>query len=203
MKISNRFTLFRALFAPVFYLIYNLPLWLGSSSLSFASACIMIPLLAVAELTDYWDGHFARKNNEVSDFGKLFDPFADVILNLTVFVCAVSSGYMPAVLFMLILYREFSQSFLRMIALKKGVAIAARKGGKLKTVFYIISGFSFLTLESFKRLSISLIPQEISSLIISVLSVFSLVLFIVCVLLSWLSFSDYIRSFYSLLKKSE
>ena len=203
MKVSNRFTLARALFAPVFYVLFNLPVWFHSDILGIISACIMIPLLAVFELTDYWDGHYARKYNEVSDFGKIFDPFADVILNLTVFICAVSAGYMPMVLFVLILYREFTQSFLRMSALKKGVAIAARKGGKLKTVFYIISGFFFLTLESFIRFHFSFIPEFVSSVIIAVLRWSTLTLFIVCVFLSWGSFIDYIKSFYSLIKDGE
>ena len=175
MKVSNRFTLSRALFAPFFFLIYNLPLWLHSNTFSFAS-----------------DGHYARKYNEVSDFGKIFDPFADVILNLTVFACAVSSGYMPMVLFILILYREFSQTFLRMAALKKGVAIAARKGGKLKTVFYIISGFFFLVIESYKRLALSFIPENVCDILLCTLKVF----FVICVLLSWGSFIDYLKSFY-------
>ena len=131
MTVSNRFTLFRAVFAPVFYLIFNLPVWLNSHTLGVISACIMIPLLAIAEITDYWDGHYARKYNEVSDFGKLFDPFADVVLNLTVFMCAVSAGCMPFVFFVLIFYREFSQTFLRMAALKKGFAIAAGEIRKL------------------------------------------------------------------------
>lgn len=203
MKVSNRFTLARALFAPVFYLIFNLPVWLNSHILGIISACIMIPLLAVAELTDYWDGHYARKNNEVSDFGKLFDPFADVILNLTVFICAVSAGYMPMVLFVLILYREFTQSFLRTIALKKGVAIAARKGGKLKTVFYIISGFFFLTLESYTRFAFPFIPEFVDTIIKTALRWSTFSLFIVCVCLSWGSFVDYIKSFYSLVKDSD
>lgn len=203
MKLSNRFTLARALFAPVFYLIFNVPLWLDSPVLKVVSACLMIPLLAVFELTDYWDGHYARKNNEVSDFGKLFDPFADVILNLTVFLCAVSSGYMPVVLFVLIFYREFSQNFLRMIALKKGIAIAARMGGKLKTVFYIITGFFFITIESFVRFNFSFIPPHISSIIVSVFHYATLILFVVCVLLSWGSFIDYIKSFYSVIKESD
>jgi len=162
----------------------------------------MIPSLAVVEVTDYWDGHYARKYNEVSDFGKLFDPFADVILNLTVFLCAVEAGYMPFVLFILIFYREFSQSFLRMIASKKGIAIAARMGGKLKTVFYIITGFFFLTLESYKRLEFHFPSdyQFIDNIIRSSLLWSTRVLFVVCVLLSWLSFIDYIKSFYKLIK---
>ena len=88
MKTSNKFTFSRLVFAPVFFLIYNIPLWTGNDLLAKISAFIMIPLLAVFELTDYFDGHYARKNGEVSDFGKLFDPFADVMLNLTVFACS-------------------------------------------------------------------------------------------------------------------
>ncbi|MBR1537281.1 MAG: CDP-diacylglycerol--glycerol-3-phosphate 3-phosphatidyltransferase [Treponema sp.] len=202
MTVSNRFTLTRALFAPIFYLIFNLPVWTGSYVLAVISACIMIPTLAVVEVTDYWDGHYARKYNEVSDFGKLFDPFADVILNLTVFLCAVEAGYMPFVLFILIFYREFSQSFLRMIASKKGIAIAARMGGKLKTVFYIITGFFFLTLESYKRFEFHFPSdyQFIDNIIRISLLWSTQVLFVVCVLLSWLSFIDYIKSFYKLIK---
>lgn len=203
MKISNRFTLARAVFAPVFFLIFNLPLWLNSHILGIISACLMIPLLAVFELTDYWDGHYARKYGEVSDFGKLFDPFADVTLNLTVFMCAVTAGYMPMIFFALILYRELSQSFLRTIALKKGVAIAARKGGKLKTVFYIISGFFFLTLESYTRFAFPFIPEFIDTIIKTALRYSTLTLFVVCVLLSWGSFIDYIKSFYSIVKDTD
>lgn len=116
MKVSNRFTLARLIFAPVFFLIYSIPVWTKNSTAAFISALIMIPLLAVIQMTDYWDGHYARKNGEVSDFGKLFDPFADVMLNLTAFVCAMNSfdsqmnSYMPALFFILIMYREFSSS---------------------------------------------------------------------------------------------
>ena len=202
MKISNRFTLARALFAPVFYFIFNIPLWLESSVLKVISACLMIPLLAVFELTDYWDGHYARKYNEVSDFGKLFDPFADVILNLTVFLCAVSSGYMPVVFFVLIFYREFSQNFLRMIALKKGIAIAARMSGKLKTVFYIFSGFFFVALESFIRFNFSFIPPQVFGIVVDAFRYCLFVLFAVCVVFSWGSFVDYIKSFYSIIKEN-
>lgn len=203
MTVSNRFTLLRAVFAPVFYLLFNLPVWFNSHILGVISACVMIPLLALAEITDYWDGHYARKYNEVSDFGKIFDPFADVVLNLTVFLCAVSSGYMPFVLFVLIFYREFSQSFLRMAALKKGVAIAARMGGKLKTVFYIIAGFFFLTLESYTRLALPFIPENIDVIIKTALRYSTLSLFVICVLLSWGSFIDYIKSFHSILKDNK
>ena len=198
MKLSNRFTFMRFCFAPVFFILYYIPIWTSSPLLGRISAFVMIPLLAFFELTDYFDGHYARKNNEVSDFGKLFDPFADVMLNLTVFVCALHSswtgrGYIPLAIFLFIMYREFSMNFLRVIAMKNGVAIAARKGGKFKTVFYIISGFYMLALESACRLGIPL-PA------VPVLHVGAVVMFVICLILSYASFIDYLVHFVPLVR---
>ncbi len=202
MKTSNKFTLARVLFAPVFFFIYSIPVWTGNPLLAKISACIMIPLLALAQITDYFDGHYARKNNEVSDFGKLFDPFADVMLNLTLFTCAQSSvvadvKYMPVICFILILYREFTMNFVRMVAVSRGTAIAARKGGKLKTVFYITSGFYYLLAESIMRLG-----YDISS-IMGTVKIVGFVMFGICVLLSYISFADYLIAFASLLKSEK
>ena len=154
----------------------------------------MLPLLAAAEFTDYLDGHYARKLGEVSDFGKLFDPFADVILNLTVFLCAFSSinkafsPYMPILFFVLIMYREFSMTFMRLAASVKGITIAARKGGKLKTVFYIVSGFVMLGAESALRLGID-------GAYMTVVRTALFTLFGACALLSYVSFADYLIHF--------
>ena len=201
MKLSNKFTLMRVCFAPVFFLIYSIPIWTGSVMLQQISSYCMIPLLIIFELTDFFDGYYARKRGEVGDFGKLFDPFADVMLNLTVFLCAMTSvnrifgGYMPSLIFVLILYRELSMNFLRMIASKQGVAIAARKGGKLKTVSYIVSGFFALAVESALRLGYGLGGYG------SELHTAAVVLFSICLVLSYLSFIDYLRMFASILKR--
>ena len=205
MKTSNKFTLARVLFAPVFFVLYFIPIWTGNPFLAKITAYILIPMLAVVQLTDYWDGHYARKNNEVSDFGKLFDPFADVMLNLTLFICAqhsfakdlVSAGYMPVACFILILFREFSMNFLRMVAVSNGTAIAARKGGKVKTVLYITSGFFMLAIESVLRLQINIAD------FLPILKAVAVVLFVICVFLSYLSFSDYIRTFSKVFKTKE
>ena len=204
MKLSNKFTFVRILYAPIFVLLYFIPIWVKAFSPEIAavlapiSMFIAIPCLIFAEYTDYLDGHYARKNNEVSDFGKLFDPFADVILHLTTFVCFMKSAnseisYLPVVILLLIMLREFSQNFLRMVAAKKGVAIAARKGGKLKTVMYVVSEFYALFLEILVRTDN--IPSSWQTL-----KTVSLVLFIVCVVCSYVSFIDYLVHFGSTLK---
>ena len=156
----------------------------------------MIPLLAAAEITDYFDGHFARAHGEVSDFGKMFDPFADVFLHLSMFTCFVFTGYMHPALFVLILYREFSQNFLRMVAAKSGTAIAAKKGGKIKTVFYVVSCFVALV-QNF--LSASGLAASWGT-DMAAFKVAGNVVFALCVLLSYASFVDYLKSFGGVLK---
>lgn len=195
MKTSNKFTLSRIVLSPVFFILYFLPIW-TNGSFSKISVCIAIPLLAFMEFTDYLDGHYARKHNEVSDFGKLFDPFADVMVHLATFLCFMSSvsgnGYMLPIIFVLILYREMTMNFLRMVAAKKGTAIAARKGGKFKTVMYVVSGFYALFLESLLRFDVQLEC-------FGALKIVSIVLFVICLICSYASFIDYLINFKDIL----
>ena len=201
MRISNKFTLSRIILAPIIFIIYNIPVWFGlenGSPAAIASICIAIPLLAFAELTDYFDGHYARKLNDVNKLKKMFDPFADVFLHLSMFTCFVFSGYMPVVCYVLILYREFSQNFLRMVAAKQGTAIAARKGGKIKTVFYVASCFVALIQEALIRTELASVWSLDMKLLLHIGQGF----FVVCVILAYISFIDYLKNFGSILKKA-
>ncbi len=208
MKTSNKFTLCRLICAPILFILYFLPIWLKApdgSAISIATFCALTILLIFAEITDYLDGHWARKNGEVSDFGKMFDPFADVFLHLSMFTCFVFSGYMPTVLFVLILYREFSQNFLRMVVAKGGTAIAARNGGKFKTVFYVISCFFVIVVEGFARTGLALIALDsgvISEDFLDKIVYVCYCFFGICAILSYISFFDYLRNFGGILKKA-
>lgn len=201
MRLSNKFTFSRMILSPVFFLIYFLPIWTKSEKLAAISVFIYIPLLAFMELTDFFDGYYARKNKDVTDFGKLFDPFADVMVHMATFLCFMFSfdlsvRYMYPVIFILILYREMSQNFLRMVAASKGTAIAARKGGKVKTVGYVVSSFYTLLLESMIRLN--LVPG-----CFEILKTVGLILFIICLIASYASFIDYLVHFGKLLKQKD
>jgi len=187
MTKADKFTTVRLAFAPIFLIIYMLPEWFPASG--FITGCILFPLLCFAEFTDFLDGFYARKMNSVSDFGKLYDPFADVVLHLSSFFCYVHTGYMSFIVLLLLFYRETGMLFLRMVAAKKGVAVGARKGGKLKTVLYIATSFVCLAMETMARLGVNISGFEsISSIIIVVMS-------ILCVLTSYVSFVDYLISF--------
>lgn len=190
MKIADIFTLIRIILAPVFLIIYFVPEWFGFGTV--LSVWILLPLIIFAEFTDFLDGYFARKTNQVSDFGKLFDPFADVFLHLTVFFCYTISGYISPFIMLLFAYREFGMLFVRLLAAQKGVAIGARKGGKFKTVLYVVAGFFSLFLECAKRLGYSL-PENLMYI--------GYIFYIMGLIASYVSFIDYLVNFIPVIKK--
>jgi len=184
MTKADKFTTVRIAFAPIFLIIYILPEWIPTTR--FFTGCILLPLLCFAEFTDFLDGFFARKLKNVSDFGKIYDPFADVVLHLSSFFCYVHTGYMSFIILILLFYRETGMLFLRMVAAKKGVAVGARKGGKLKTVLYIATSFVCLGIDTMGRLGIN------TESIVQICSIIIMVMSIICVLLSYISFVDYL-----------
>ena len=190
MKIADIFTLIRIILAPVFLIVYFVPEWFGFGTV--LSVWILLPLIIFAEFTDFLDGYFARKTNQVSDFGKLFDPFADVFLHLTVFFCYTISGYISPFIMLLFAYREFGMLFVRLLAAQKGVAIGARKGGKFKTVLYVVAGFFSLFLECAKRLGYSL-PENLMYI--------GYIFYIMGLIASYVSFIDYLVNFIPVIKK--
>ena len=149
MNLANILTGSRIVLSPVFLIIYFIPDWTGQFGLAVTIACWV--LFAVMELSDLFDGMAARAANQVSDIGKIFDPFADVVSRLTYFLCFTKTGIMPVFVFAVIMYRELIILFIRMLAIRKGFAMGARAGGKLKAWTYAFSGISGLLYMSFVR----------------------------------------------------
>lgn len=109
--------------------------------------CIALWAFVVAALTDFFDGHLARKYNVVSDFGKLMDPLADKILVSASFVYLTWVGLCPFWVTIIIIFREFLVTGLRQIAVTKGYVMAADRSGKWKTAMqltYCISCMAYL-----------------------------------------------------------
>ncbi|MFW6388149.1 MAG: CDP-diacylglycerol--glycerol-3-phosphate 3-phosphatidyltransferase [bacterium] len=202
MNIPNAITASRIVLAPVLFLVYFLPLWSGVF-LQGSIVLIWIVFLYI-EFSDMVDGELARRTNQVSDMGKVLDPFADVIAHLTCFLVLVASNLMPVWAFIIIMYREFGIVFIRLLMYRKGVALAARKGGKAKTVTYAIAVGSGFLLSSFQRAGMfepegalglfTPLPLDAPA-IVSVVSVIALAAFTLAALLSLLSFIDYLRVF--------
>ncbi|MGO1973301.1 MAG: CDP-diacylglycerol--glycerol-3-phosphate 3-phosphatidyltransferase [Propionibacteriaceae bacterium] len=100
-------------------------------------------LFAVAILTDAIDGHLARKHDIITRFGKLADPIADKALTGMAFVGLSIIGELWWWVTIVILVREWGITLLRFLVLRYGV-MAARKGGKLKTVLQAIALILYL-----------------------------------------------------------
>ena len=95
-------------------------------------------VFALAAFTDFLDGHIARKQHIVTDFGKFVDPVADKLLVLSALIMLIQQGLMLAWVVVVILARELCVDGLRMVAGSKGMVIAAGKLGKIKTTVQIV-----------------------------------------------------------------
>jgi CDP-diacylglycerol--glycerol-3-phosphate 3-phosphatidyltransferase len=91
--------------------------------------------MGVSELSDACDGYFARKFNQVTDFGKIFDPMADSVYRISVFLAFTLPPVNVSIfLIFIFIYRDSVISTLRTVCALKGFALAARPSGKLKAV---------------------------------------------------------------------
>jgi CDP-diacylglycerol--glycerol-3-phosphate 3-phosphatidyltransferase len=186
MNLADKFTLLRIILAPVFALVYLLPLLLPQCAGYAASTVAPLWIIAViAEFTDMFDGMAARRLKQSSDFGRLFDPFADTIMQVTAFLCFVIDGIFPALLFLVVLYREFGILFIRNLMLGKGITMGARMSGKIKTIAYVTAAAIALLYASLRRLDV-LEPLQ------PILSIAAVVVFAISVLFSIVSFIDYV-----------
>lgn len=117
----------------------NIP-YLGNTGFNVIDlvGCI---IFIVASITDFIDGHLARKNILVTDFGKFMDPLADKFLvNSSLIILAVQkSNLLPVLIVVLMIGRDIAVDGIKLISAKKGRTVAANIYGKLKTVFQMIA----------------------------------------------------------------
>jgi CDP-diacylglycerol--glycerol-3-phosphate 3-phosphatidyltransferase len=125
VTLPDQLTLARALAVPVVVVLFS---WDFADHAYWATV-----VFGVAMATDQVDGWLARRRNQTSSFGALLDPIADKVLVLVAFVMLVAEGVAPAWMVALIVAREIAISGLRLAAIERGVVVAARDLGKLKT----------------------------------------------------------------------
>jgi CDP-diacylglycerol--glycerol-3-phosphate 3-phosphatidyltransferase len=145
MSLANYLTFFRIFISPIFLLVYIAHIQLGISPtvLPYALLC----LLGISELSDALDGYFARRYNQVTDFGKILDPMADSIYRISIFLTfTLEPIKVPMILIFVFIYRDSVTSTLRTICALRGYALAARMSGKLKAIIQAIAAFAILIL---------------------------------------------------------
>lgn len=139
MNLPNKLTIFRIILVPIMVIIPFLGIT-GTVSGIPISWIIIDLIFILASITDKLDGYLARKNNQITTFGKFLDPLADKILVLAAMTMLVEMTKLPAWIPIIVLTREFMVSGYRLVAVEKGgKVIAASKWGKLKTVTQMIA----------------------------------------------------------------
>lgn len=150
MNLPNKLTIFRIILVPIMVLIPFLGI--RGNFLGIPLEWIVVDLIfVIASLTDKLDGYLARKNNQITTFGKFLDPLADKILVLAAMVMLVEMAKLPAWIPIIVLAREFMVSGYRLVTVERnGKVIAASKWGKLKTVTQMLAiVLAFLDLNAF------------------------------------------------------
>lgn len=132
MNTPNKLTILRVLMVPLFmiFMLYDsIPYarWIGAA------------LFVAAFFTDWLDGYLARKNGQVTNFGKIMDPLADKMLVTAALVCLTAEGSISPWVSVIILAREFIVSGIRIAAASEGNVIAASIWGKAKTMWQFIA----------------------------------------------------------------
>ena len=139
MTLASKITLIRVALIPVVMVL----MYLGKPEAWNIWLWIALLVFIIASLSDYVDGHIARKYNQVTDFGKFLDPLADKLLVIAVMTVFCQWGMMPGWVLMLVLTREFAVTGLRLVAVQKGTVIAAGWSGKVKTASTMV-GLCFM-----------------------------------------------------------
>ena len=132
MNLPNKLTIFRIILVPIMPII---PFF------NFDIKWIVIDIIFIlASTTDKLDGYIARSKNQITTFGKFLDPIADKILVLAAMLILVEDNRLPAIIPIIVLFREFIVSGYRLVAVEKGgKVIAASVWGKLKTVTQMLA----------------------------------------------------------------
>ena len=133
MNLPNKLTLLRIILVPFFIatILIDFPLHYLVSGIIFG----------IASVTDSLDGRIARSQNLVTDFGKFADPLADKILVISALVCFLQTGLLDnygAIPVVIVLFREFAVSGIRLVAASGGKVVAANIWGKIKTVSQMV-----------------------------------------------------------------
>ena len=87
----------------------------------------------IASVTDWLDGYLARKNNQVTDTGKMLDAIADKALVNPILIILAATGFINGIIPVIIVLRDILVNAIKMEAASKGKVVAAIKSGKLKT----------------------------------------------------------------------
>ena len=199
MNLPNKLSIFRIILIPV-TLLFMLPISIFGYepekwNLFIANKGMLVAAIVfiIASLTDMADGKIARKYNMITNLGKFLDSLADKMLIIGVLLAFVEIGRISAWWVMIICLREFMVTGIRMLASQKGVVMAAKMIGKIKTTVQMIA-IIYLLLE--QTIIMCLGGCEFGVMVVGD------ILFAMCVIMTIVSGMDYLLKNLNYLKEA-
>ena len=181
MNTANKITMSRIFLAVIILIVLlfpwhhvgiDMPEYVLNGNLTINLKYIIAGVLfIVASITDFIDGHVARKYNMVTDFGKMIDAISDKILTNTLIVVLACENMVHPVIAVIIIGRDIIVDSIKMLVGNKGKAVAAIGVAKYKTASLMVG----LTLKLFYDLPFSLIPLRVSDFLLILAAVLSIV----------------------------
>lgn len=181
MNLPNKITVSRIILAILILLLLIFPWYqVGIEFPKYTISGIVVDLkyiiaavmFIIASLTDFLDGHIARKNNLVTDFGKVMDAIADKVLVNGLLVILACNGFISIIVPVVIITRDIFVDSIKMIAGEKKGAVGASVAGKLKTICMMI-GLSLVLIYNLPFELWNIKVADILILIATILSVIS------------------------------
>ena len=191
MNLPNKLTIFRIILVPIMVIIPYLNIQ-GNFMGVPITMLIIDAIFIIASITDKLDGYIARKNNQVTVFGKFLDPIADKILVLSAMIILVEFGKIPSWIPIIVIFREFVVSGYRLIAVQaNGNVIAASMWGKIKTTTQMIAVImAFLDTYNFADCILGNIEQMSFAWLFNAITS---IMLLICVIATIFSGFDYIK----------
>ena len=148
MNLPNKISMFRLFLIPIIVFAKLFPfaqfgimipyLRVGFVTISLLNL-VLLSLFLVASISDFLDGFIARKYNQITTLGKFIDPIADKALTTTMFVLFAIDGVVPALIVLVMIWRDILVDGIRMMCAERGIVVAAGMLGKAKTVVQMIA----------------------------------------------------------------
>lgn len=128
-------------------------------------------LFIIASVTDWLDGYLARKNNQVTDTGKMLDAIADKVLVNSVLIILAAQGFMHEIIPVVIVLRDIVVNAIKMEAAAKGKVVAAIKSGKWKTATLMVG----IVLTFFYNLPFELMNIDVATFLLAIAVILSII----------------------------
>ena len=147
MNLPTKLTVLRLILSVVVILLLSFPFYMvGITFPRYIVGGITVELqyviagiiFIIASFTDFLDGYLARKNNQVTDTGKMLDAIADKVLVNSVLIILAAHGFINEIIPVIIVLRDIIVNAIKMEAASKGKVIAAIKSGKVKTASLMV-----------------------------------------------------------------